>query len=238
MDLNLICLPFAGGNKYSYRTFESIAPEFIKMHTVEYPGRGQRMHQPLLTDINSLVIDVYDQIRHLLDKRSYAIYGHSMGGLIAGLLTRKIIDNGHRLPLHVFITGTTGPSASSRDEKIRHLLPKNEFIQELKALNGSPDEILSDPELLDFFEPILRADFQASETYAHTPAPPMKIPFTVITGTEEDMKIEDIHLWQEETTQTIDFRRFPGKHFFIYDYPEEIMKIISKKTFNLIKYHL
>ncbi|HMS63989.1 MAG TPA: thioesterase domain-containing protein [Ignavibacteria bacterium] len=228
-SINVFCLPYAGGNKYSYREFEKTAPEFLNLITLDYPGRIPRIREPLLPDINGLVNDIYRQIKHKTDLKEYAIYGHSMGGLIASLLTKKLIENKHRVPLHLFITGTSGPSAPSRREKKRHLLPQKEFLQEMKDLDGIPEEILQTEELLHFFEPVLRSDFRACENYIHTETEPFNIPVTVITGADEDMEKVDIHLWQKETRQIVDFRVLPGNHFFIYDNINEIMEIISEK---------
>jgi len=233
--INLFCLPFAGGSKYSYRDFEEIAPPFLRITTLEYPGRGSRIKEPLVTDLCALIEDVYQQIKNELDKSTYAIYGHSMGGLVACLLARKILVNGHQPPLHLFITGTMGPSAREKEEKKRHLLGKTAFIDELKKLNGSPQEILNNEELLDYFEPIIRADFKASETYTYEEDLPLNIPFTVITGTEEDMEPDQIMLWQKETKLKVDFRRMAGTHFFIFKYPDSILGIISKKILNSLK---
>lgn len=227
--MNLFCLPFAGGNKYSYRPYEEKAPFFLKITPLEYPGRGTRTKEPLISDIDILVNDLYKQICNKVDKMTYAVYGHSMGGLIAYLLTRKLVENNHKVPLHLFITGTTGPSAPSRSDKKRHLLGKKEFLEELKAYGGMPDEILRNEELLHYFEPILRSDFKASENYVHKNAVPLDIPIAVITGTKEDMEIEDIRLWQKETTFKVDFRQMPGKHFYIFKYPLEIVTIITQK---------
>ena len=228
-NINLFCLPFAGGNKYSYRGYGEKAPSFLNVTTLEYPGRGARMKEPFICDIEALVNDMYKQISEKVDQMYYAIYGHSLGGLVAYLLTRKLIENNHKAPLHLFITGTSGPSATSRFDRKRHLLPKKEFIEEMKEFDGIPDEILQNEELFDYFEPILRADFKASENYVYENYAPLDIPFTVITGTEEDMEIADIHLWQKETRCIADFRQMPGRHFFIFKYPSKIVEIISKK---------
>lgn len=227
--INLFCLPFAGGSRYSYRLYEDNIPAFINIVPLEYPGRGTRMREPLMEDIDELLQDLYLQIKDKLDQAEYAIYGHSMGGLMSCLLARRVIENGRKPPLHLFVTGTTGPSATSRTAKKRHLLGKEAFIEEVRNLNGSPDEILQNDELLNYIEPILRADFKVTENYTYASADSLDIPITVITGTREDMKLEDIHLWQKETKATVDFRRMPGHHFFIYKYPFEIIQIIAKK---------
>lgn len=227
--INLYCLPFAGGNKYSYQKYTEKAPSFLNIIPLEYPGRGARMKELLIADADVLVNDLYNQIRKNGSDADYAIYGHSMGGLIGYLVARRLIENNHKPPLHLFITGTCGPSSPARSAKNRHLLPKDEFIEELKNLDGIPDEILQNDDLLSYIEPILRADFKTCETYTYQDQPPLNIPFTVITGTDEEMTTEDIQLWQKESDHAIDFRQIPGKHFFIFKYPRVIVDIISKK---------
>jgi surfactin synthase thioesterase subunit len=226
----VICLPYAGGNKYSYKIFEHCAPRHLVILPVEYPGRGARSKEPLVNNTMTLVDDVYSHILPVIDAGiPYAIYGHSMGALIGWLLVRQIVKNAHRPPVHLFISGTPGPSARSRGVIKRHALEKTEFIKEVVSLNGSASEIFSDPELLDYLEPILRADFRISETFCYEEGPPIDVPFTVITGRDESMSAEDIECWQKESSFPVDFRKMPGDHFFINRYASAILELMTKK---------
>jgi surfactin synthase thioesterase subunit len=230
--INVFLLPFAGGNKYSYRKYEESTPSFLKLIPLEYPGRGTRQNEPLITNMQLLVDDVFGQMKEKGFQKPYAIYGHSMGGLLCYLVTRKIIQKGERPPVHLFITGTSGPSENSREKK-RHLLNKEDFLQEIKDLGGLPDPILQDSELMDYYEPIIRADFQLSELYVYEEQPPLDIPVTVITGREEKMSLGKIQAWQKEFVPKIDFKRFPGDHFFILDHIMPIMEIMARKLGNV-----
>ena len=232
--INLLCFTFAGGNKYSYRPFSDRVPSFFNVITIEYPGRGARIKEQLISDMDMLVDDLYRQASASIGADKYIIYGHSLGGLVAYLMALKLRENNHRMPEHLFITGTSGPSSSTRSEKMRSSLPHDEFIQEIKDLGGMPDEILASEDLLNYVEPILRNDFKVSETYVYQECPPLDIPVTVITGTEEDMEMEDILLWQKESKQAVDFRQMPGGHFFILQHVDAIMDIISEKSVSLL----
>src|SRR5260221_869243 len=219
IKVNLVCLSFAGGNKYSYRYLNEKAPSFLNIITLEYPGRGTRLYGPLISSMDQRVEDLYKQVKPVSERgERYAIYGQSLGGLTAYALTQKLLKNHHRLPERIFITGTTGPSSSSRSEKRRSLMPREEFIKEIKELGGMPEEILKSEEMLNFLEPILRNDFSLSETYAYEANAPLDIPLTVITGSDEDMEREDILLWQKESSQPVDFKELPGGHFFIMEH--------------------
>lgn len=227
--INLFCLPFAGGNKYSYQRYLQKAQAFLNIIPLEYPGRGARINEPLISNMEDLVTDLYNQVKKYADQSDYAIYGHSMGGLAGYLLARKLIDNNHRPPLHLFITGTSGPSSASRFARTMHLLPAIEFIRELQKLDGILDEIVKNEDMINFIEPILRADFKACETYQYHHDSPLQVPFTVITGTEEEIRTADIYLWQKETIYPVDFRQTSGKHFFIFRHPGVISDILFEK---------
>lgn len=227
--IDLICLPFAGGNKYSYRPLFSEISEIFNTTTLEYPGRGTRIFEELTSDIDKLVNDLFDQLKPILSKGNYALYGHSLGGLLTYLLAVKIRENKAELPKHIFITGASGPSAPSRLTKKFHLYPRKEFIDEIIILGGMPDEILQDNAMLEFLEPILRNDFKVSETYVHKAAEALNMPFTVITGIDEDLTAEEVLLWQKESTQTVDFMQLEGDHFFIMQHKDFIINAISEK---------
>jgi surfactin synthase thioesterase subunit len=223
--INLFCLPFAGGNKYSYRGYAAQAPSNINMISFELPGRGSRFKEKLITDSSVMADDVLQQMKPLLNQ-PYAIYGHSMGTLIGYLVTKKIIASGLPKPKFLVFTGAGGPSVVF-DEPIRYILPRNEFIQKVRELGGCPEEILQDENMMLFFEPILRADFQIVETYQYTKTEPFDIPVTVMIGLGEKATYEDALAWKKETTGKVDVRQFPGKHFFIFDFEKEIIEIIS-----------
>jgi surfactin synthase thioesterase subunit len=155
-----------------------------------------------------------------------------MGATVAFLLAQKIREEERQAPLHLFISGTDAPSVPSKRAP-RHLLPKDEFVVAVKELGGLPDEILEHEEMLEYFEPILRADFKAVENYKHQVTKPLDIPFTVMVGDKEDMEEEDILKWQTETSIPINLYKFQGNHFFIYDHEKEIGKIIKSTLLGL-----
>ncbi|MCJ7594372.1 MAG: alpha/beta fold hydrolase, partial [Desulfobacterales bacterium] len=172
--ISLIMLPYAGASFYAYRDFQKYLPYPVEPRAVDLPGHGKRMREALLTDIRDMARDLFSQIQDELDG-PYAIYGHSMGATLGYLLARLIVDQKTcRHPLHLFFSGRSGPALE--EKKPRHTLPRDEFIAAVRDYGGMPPELLEHEGLLDFFLPILRADFQAAETYAHEPCAPLDIP--------------------------------------------------------------
>lgn len=197
---------------------------------MEPPGRGRRIREPLIRDLHMMAKDIFDQIRSALQE-PYAIYGHSMGAMLAYLVTRQVLAAGLPPPRQLFLSGCGAP-CSKLNQPGRHKLPKEAFWQALRELGGSPPEILEDEELQHFFEPILRADFEAIEKYCYQEVAPFDIPIIAMIGYEEFVTREEVALWQMETTAPVEVVTFPGNHFFIFDRAYEIARLI-KKSLNL-----
>ncbi|HLZ88298.1 MAG TPA: alpha/beta fold hydrolase [Puia sp.] len=230
MKINVLSLPFAGGNRHSFRAFQRQSPDYIKFVVLEYPGRGERTHEGLIRNIHRLVEDLFRQAKKHIAQGRYALYGHSLGGLATWLLARKIVENHLPPPVHLFITGAIGPGSDVRmEDNKRHLLGKGDFLQMMKDLQGMPDEMFRDSELLAYYEPILRADIQVSESYVHRELEPLDIPFTVISGAGEEGEPADYQIWQKETKRKVCFYQLPGGHFFILDHAREVVEIILKE---------
>jgi len=229
-SINLICFPFAGGNKYSYRILKSNCSRKLNVITLEYPGRGNRIGEPFCDNIQLLVKDLCRQLYGLIDTEHYAFYGHSMGGLLAYLVTKELEESNRPKPIHIFISGTKGPSIVRQEKK--HLLEKERFIEEIKKYGGLPVQVLEEEELLNFFEPILRADFKIVENFVYENRGPIKHPLTIITGSEDDLTYDEIYGWRKEAMEEVDFIIMPGNHFFIFNHVNEILKIIEQKVFS------
>lgn len=195
---------------------------------LEYPGRGEKIRQKVVTSAMDLAKILADEISGQL-ALPYAIYGHSMGTLIGFLLTRELRREGHPLPRFLFFTGSEGPSSRSHP-KLRHLMSKEALIEELRSLGGLSDEVLSHKDIFDFFEPMIRGDFQAIETFNYEEEASFAIPITVAVGSQEEVTLEQARSWQKESTEPIELLQFSGNHFFVFSHVEKIVKLIAEKS--------
>jgi surfactin synthase thioesterase subunit len=224
----LYCLPFAGGNSYSYRPLQEILANTVQMLPLELPGRGKRMREGLVTDLNALAGDAFKQLIMQDLTQKYALFGHSMGALLVYLVAQQLVAARLPLPNRIFVSGHRAPSVSQR-LTMKHNLPKSEFIAMLQQLGGCPPEILQDAELMNFFEPVLRADLQAAELYQYQPTLPLPIPITVMFGTQEaEVTYQEAAAWQQETTYPLVINAFKGGHFFIFEQTRQVAQIMAQ----------
>ncbi|MGR3218720.1 MAG: thioesterase II family protein [Candidatus Anammoxibacter sp.] len=225
MKVDLITITFSGASAFSYRFLEKYLPGFINVISLELPGRGRRISEPFLTDVNSMVDDIFHQSRTSLSSH-YALFGHSLGALLGYLLIKRILSEELPPPIHAFFSGKSGPSTETKETPI-HSLKTPDFIKKLREYKGTPEEILNDKATMDFFEPVLRADFQAIETYVYSQTTPFDVPITLMTGNNDDITCAEALNWQQETSKKMSLIQFPGNHFFILEKPDEVCKTIA-----------
>jgi surfactin synthase thioesterase subunit len=129
-------------------------------------------------------------------------------------------------PAYLFVSGNAGPGI--RGNMLRHLLNQDEFIAEVKKLGGLSEEFLMNEDLLDFYLPILRADFSIAEQNNLTNEPPVYCPLYALMGSLEE-KVDEITNWGRFTRSRFEYKILEGDHFFIHQHPREIAGIIKEK---------
>lgn len=211
----LIWLPFAGGNQYSFTSLSKKLSPYFDCKSVELPGRGKRIRTPLLHDMESIVDDLFEQMKDWINT-PYILFGHSMGCLSAFLLVHKIKNKELSLPVHLFLSSAKAPSVPTKPP-LKHLLDKQDLKQKLRKLGGIPDEVLDTEELFDIFEPMLRADFQAVESWKYSTFPKLDLPVSVFAGTDDDIPEADLFAWRNEFVQDVHFQFIKGGHFYLFE---------------------
>jgi external thioesterase TEII len=223
----LIMLPFAGGNAYSYRSIVEYLPPGIEVLCPELPGRGILTDRRLIRDMDLLAEFVLTNYLESTDlNRPYMLFGHSMGSLLVYLLARKIVAKRWNLPLHLCVSGRGGPSLE-RKKALTYNLPSREFRKEIGEMGGTRTEVLSESTLMDYFEPILRADFEAIEKYIHKSSDSLAIPITLFYGSCEKSVKYSAHLWELETSRLLVIKEMEGDHFFLFQHQPEIAAYLS-----------
>ena len=228
--MKLFCLPYAGGSAIIYREWKPFFASNIELAPVEYAGHGKRIMHPLYKDVQAAVEDVYDMLlAAVANGRPYAIFGHSMGAMLAYEVAQKLRSNNKPLPKHIFFSGRGAPHISAEKYKIYHKMSDGEFQAEIANLGGTPKEFFEHPELMEYLLPILKNDFMISDTApVRAEIEPFDFPITVFVGKEEeDMDAEDVHGWRVHSRKTCVVYYFNGGHFFIKDEWEAMAGVVQ-----------
>lgn len=210
----LLCLPHAGAGASTYRTWAAGLPAEIAACPVQLPGRESRAFEQPYQRIEPMVTDLARDLGDVT-RWPYALFGHSMGAVVAFELVREIRRRGGPLPIQLFVAGRQAPHLPNVKPELRGLAG-DRLASELRALGGTPDEVLADPALLDSITPLLRADFSVNETYQYNDEPPLDVPITAFAATQDPRaSIDEVNAWRYETTGAFRSYVLPGEHFAV-----------------------
>ena len=232
--LRLFCFPYAGGSALVYRNWPDLVPKDIEVCLLNLPGRGGRLAEEPHTRLLPLAEAVGEAIVPHLDK-PFAFFGHSMGALIGFELARHLRRQDRPQPAHLFVSGRAAPQVPAADP-VTYDLPEDEFIRELRRLNGTPGEVLEHPELMHLVLPLLRADFSVCETYEYTAEPSFDFPITAFGGLQDDeAPRESLEAWAEHTLRSFKLHMLPGDHFFLNSARPLLLQALSRELFQIAR---
>jgi medium-chain acyl-[acyl-carrier-protein] hydrolase len=212
--MRLLCVPHAGAGASSFRLWGRELPDWLEVHAVQLPGREARLREPLPDDVGALA----DELAQVLDVRAdgrYALFGHSMGALVAFELARRLEAAG-RAPARLFVAGYGAPHVYRSTTRIP-AMSHDEVVEELRRTRATPDSVLTDSDLMRIFVPILQADLRMClrHEYDATGAGPLAAGVSAFGGTEDaEVAPDAIAAWADLTTGSFRLRMLPGDHFF------------------------
>lgn len=219
--LRLLCFPYAGGSARIYKDWAAAAPLGIDVLPVQLPGRFNRLQDPAHTELNALIQDMLATLMPILD-RPFALFGHSMGALISFEFARVLRERVGLQPMRLFVSGRYAPHLPSPRPPV-HQLSDPDLIEELRRLQGTPQEVLEHPQLLEIALPLLRADFQLCETYRYVPKPSLACSITGFAGLQDEhCPPSAVQAWQEQSEGGFDLHVFEGDHFFLHPFESSV----------------
>jgi medium-chain acyl-[acyl-carrier-protein] hydrolase len=221
----LFCLPHAGGGAASYLAWRELLHPDVEVVAVVPPGREARHREEPYRRMAELLPPLTEAVIPYAD-RPYAIFGHSLGASIGHELARSLSAGPAGPPLCLFVSGRRAPQR--RAEGRRHLMPDQEFLSALAALGGMPEELFGHPDLIRLLLPLLRADFELSETYAQLPGARLMCPVLALGGAEDpEVPPAQLAQWRHVTTGGFGLRLFRGGHFYLTDALPELTRTIG-----------
>jgi medium-chain acyl-[acyl-carrier-protein] hydrolase len=213
-NCRLFCFPYGGSGASIYRPWAQKIVPTVQLCPIQLPGRENRHAELPIIQFDRLISTLVEVLRPLLDS-PFAFYGHSLGALTAFEITRELRRQGMSRPAQLFISGCRAPQLSQAPPM--RLMSDRDFLATIERLYGDlPSAIRSDPDMLDLFLRMLRADFDLLESYRYVPEEPLEVPIHVFGGMD-DAHVHQSHLeaWRIHTAGQFSLRMYVGDHFFI-----------------------
>lgn len=214
-SLRLVLLPHAGAGAARYVPWAECLPEWIELLIVRLPGRETRLSEPAIDQRAALVSALAQGLRgHVLPP--FALFGHSMGGLLAFELSAAWRDAASAQPIMLGVSGCGPPHLPK--ERTLHLLSDEELCEELTRMGGLAREVLDHAEIRQLAFPLLRADLRVCDTSGYAVRAPLKVPLRAYCGREDvAVSIQNALRWAELVDDSFELKDFPGGHFFLHE---------------------
>ncbi|QXJ21804.1 thioesterase [Actinomadura graeca] len=222
----VVCFPHAGGAARFFAPWQRRVPHGVELLAVQYPGREDRLADPLVGDAVLLADGLVDEIGSLPIVPT-VFFGHSMGAVVAYETARRLRPGNGR-PALLAVSALPAPHIQ-RAGGI-HLCDDEGLVAELAKVGGSA-AALADQDLRDHILPIVRNDYRLLETYRHAHDHPCDLPIVVYSADQDtEATTEELAGWREVTSAECVFRRFSGDHFYLLPHASEILADLLERA--------
>lgn len=226
-SISLLCLPCAGASATMYLRWRRLLPRWIGIVPVELPGRGGRLSEDFVEDFDRLV-DLLCAEQADAMRGPFALFGHSMGALVAYGITQRLRTLDRPLPLALLASGSPAPSRRDPDR----FAGKNDdaaLTADLRKQGGTPEEVFASAELMRITLDALGADYRVCESFSYRGATPLPIPVHAFGGLQDDITAERIEAWSVEAADAFTLDWFDGGHFFIRQHEGQLLATLTQR---------
>jgi len=223
--LDLFCLPCAGASATMYLRWRRLLPAWIRVLPLELPGRGSRLGEPFVEDFQALVKLLCEEI-YLRAPGRWAIFGHSMGALLAFGIAARLQSLQATLPEMLFVSASPAPSRRDPD-RYPDSGDDAALIADLRRQGGTPQAVFDSPEMLRMTLDTLGADYRVCESFHHWRGPRLPIPIQVFAGRDDLIEPGGMEAWRSETDGDFSLQWFDGGHFFIRQREPQLLRALE-----------
>ncbi|MEU7497305.1 thioesterase II family protein [Streptomyces griseofuscus] len=226
-DLLLYLLPAAGAGPGTYRSWAAAAPAGLRIEAVHLPGREERFAETAFTDVASLADRIAEQILGHAD-RPFGLFGHSTGALIAREVTQRLAESTDAQRA-LFVAGALPPHLLGRPAPAA---TDEELLAHLNTWQGTPGELLADPDFLRTFLPTLRADLRVFESCRRDLSAPdlVKVPMIAFGGRQDEATpAGHCEAWASWAGGPFGVHMVDGGHFFPVTAAPEVLATVSEE---------
>jgi surfactin synthase thioesterase subunit len=228
--IRLFLLPHAGSGAAAYRGWSRLLPAEIGAQALTLPGRQSRRGEALPVDWDALLDDLHQTLlATVADERPYAMFGHCIGAMLAYRLTVRLEAEGDPPPLLLGMSGWA-PEGFYRAPADHANLSVAEFGGLFQNLGAFPEELWTDPDMLDLVLPPVVADFRIAAQYEDDGAV-VDCPLVSYAGQSDPLLVEPqaMKSWTGRSRSYLGHHEYPGGHFYISEHVAAVMSDFTRR---------
>jgi surfactin synthase thioesterase subunit len=220
----LICIAHAGGGASAYINWQKKFGDILEVLPIQLPGREDRANETLIHSAETIAKNVAKELIPVIKDCEFAIFGHSMGGILAFALASQLEQIGY-MPKFTVISGTS--IETYKEETKSKYLSDTDFIKRVNDYEAANTEIFDYPEIRDFYLKILRADFDIVEDYIPDGRKLSSKIYALCGDRDPSENIQNMHSWEAYSLGKVVYQEFEGGHFYLEDNLSSLANLIS-----------
>ncbi|PJN40565.1 thioesterase [Streptomyces sp. CB02959] len=222
----LICLPYAGAGASFYRPWTALAGDALEIVPLQLPGRERLIDEDPYRNVSQAVDGLMAELPERLgDGARVALFGHSLGAVLAYELAHRLAAESGTELVHLFVSGS--PEPARQRERQATGLSDEDFLARVGEFAGYHHPALDDPEMREMILPALRADVEMHENYVPSTGLPLDAPLTVVRGEEDELVgYDDAESWSKVAGRDFEHVEVPGGHMYLTDAAPALVRLI------------
>lgn len=229
----LMVVPFAGGNASAFFPWISQigGDDWLEVAVVQPPGRGARFREPAVESLESYAEAIAAEARALAGSHGPAplfLMGYSMGALVAYLTAR---DHAPGLRLTRLIVAARPAPVARPSAPAAARMSRDQVLARLARLQGTPEALLHNPELLEPYLEAISAEFQLVDGWPGRHLPKIDVDVTAFAGLDDpETPVAEVFPWAGLTTRSFAAFFLPGGHFFLHTARPMFCRMVRQLT--------
>ncbi|WP_437595076.1 amino acid adenylation domain-containing protein [Sorangium sp. So ce1000] len=209
----LYALPPAGAGTSVFRPWASRLHD-VEVWALALPGREAHAAETPVTRFEDVITRLEQEILRE-PRRRFALYGHSLGALIAFELAKRL-EHVHGVVPDMLIVGACRAPQLDNPLHFHAGSSDKEILDFVARIDPSSSSWTADAEVVAGVLPALRGDLLLFSDHRYREAAPLSCPLTAWGG-EEDAWVERRHLipWAHLSRGAFAHQLWPGGHLFL-----------------------
>ncbi|MDO5558075.1 MAG: thioesterase domain-containing protein [Oscillospiraceae bacterium] len=213
--MNFFCFPHAGSGAAAYAGWGDIISKQFDYFPVQYPMRENRMDEAMPADLRQLAARIATDNIDAFTQKPFVMFGQCLGAYIAYETALQVQRLSGCKPKLLVASGSPSPGNTFKAQFTENT--DNSTIAEYFIRLGYIGKDLAENKMyLDFFMPVLRADYILMQTYK--PAEPGCLDCPVLAvygGDDAEVTRGNLDEWKHYISGTLIKKEYCGGHFCI-----------------------
>ena len=223
---DLICFPGAGAGASVFLPWVNRVPAFAAVLACQLPGRENRIDEPLassLADAADNVAAAYLAARPA--RRPFVLFGHSMGGMLAFEVGRRLADKG-RIASAMILSASAPPNIVRKNTVIDDAALRDLLI------GYDPDNrrITGNAELYAALAPVISSDIAMLRRHQlNAGTPPLDLSVHLMSGAADTIvPVGSVARWADFFLGETTHHEIEGGHFFPFrESQDQVLALIA-----------